>query len=179
MIERANNDLWKSQYLINPTSSRYFLNTDHQTPTVHGIDSRIVFLTLSDVLCVRCQYIGIHSRNVFLKRSGLILQKKIRKFAQNRQTDKQTDREFNYRGHSYPLWIVGGSGPITDNDCFFCIRIFSRDIFCRIQDFALRHRKPLKICQSFSKSGSESQIKICFVAPFLIEVCLKIETQTP
>ena len=28
------------------------------------------------------------------------------------QTDRQTDREFNYRGHSYPLWIVGGSGPI-------------------------------------------------------------------
>ena len=25
---------------------------------------------------------------------------------------KETDREFNYRGHSYPLWIVGGSGPI-------------------------------------------------------------------
>ena len=42
---------------------------------------------------------------------------KIRKFAQNKQTDKQTDRqtdrEFNYRGHSYPLWIVGGSRPIT------------------------------------------------------------------
>ena len=28
------------------------------------------------------------------------------------QTNKQRDREFNYRGHSYPLWIVGGSGPI-------------------------------------------------------------------
>ena len=28
------------------------------------------------------------------------------------QTDRQTDREFNYRGRSYPLWIVGGSGPI-------------------------------------------------------------------
>ena len=24
----------------------------------------------------------------------------------------QTDREFNYRGHSYPLWIVGVSGLI-------------------------------------------------------------------
>merc|ERR1711867_376935 len=31
----------------------------------------------------------------------------------DKQTDTQTDREFNYRGHSYPLWIVGGSGPIT------------------------------------------------------------------
>merc|ERR1711905_74718 len=29
------------------------------------------------------------------------------------QTHRQTNREFNYRGHSYPLWIVGGSGPIT------------------------------------------------------------------
>ena len=30
-----------------------------------------------------------------------------------RTTDReQTDREFNYRGHSYPLWIVGVSGPI-------------------------------------------------------------------
>ena len=37
---------------------------------------------------------------------------KIRKFAQNRQADKQTNRDFKYRGHSYPLWIVGGSGPI-------------------------------------------------------------------
>merc|ERR1712215_334112 len=63
--------------------------------TVHGINSRIIFLTLSDVLCVQCQYIGIHSRNVFLKRSGLILQKKIRKFAQNKQTNKQTDRQTN------------------------------------------------------------------------------------
>ena len=50
--------------------------------------------------------------NYRTNRSGLILQKKIRKFAQNRQTDTHTDREFNYRGHSYPLWISGGSGPI-------------------------------------------------------------------
>ena len=32
---------------------------------VHGIDSRIVFFILSDVWCVRCQYIGIHSDNVY------------------------------------------------------------------------------------------------------------------
>ena len=36
----------------------------------------------------------------------------IRKFAENKHTNRQTHREFNYRGHSYPLWIVGGSGPI-------------------------------------------------------------------
>ena len=40
----------------------------------------------------------------------------------SRQTDKhtnrQTDREFNYRGHSYPLWIVGGSGPIIYMDIY-------------------------------------------------------------
>ena len=28
------------------------------------------------------------------------------------RTDRQTDREFNYRGHSNPQWIVGLSGPI-------------------------------------------------------------------
>ena len=27
-----------------------------------------------------------------------------------RTENRQTDREFNYRGHSYPLWIVGGAG---------------------------------------------------------------------
>ena len=27
--------------------------------------------------------------------------------------NRQTDREFNYRGHSNPSWIVGMSGPIT------------------------------------------------------------------
>ena len=32
-----------------------------------------------------------------------------------RQEDKQTNRDFKYRGHSYPLWIVGGSGPIVTN----------------------------------------------------------------
>ena len=26
---------------------------------------------------------------------------------------ERANREFNYRGHSYPLWIVGGSGPIV------------------------------------------------------------------
>ena len=40
----------------------------------------------------------------------------IRKFAQNTQTNPQintqTNRDFKYRGHSYPLWIVGESGPI-------------------------------------------------------------------
>ena len=33
------------------------------------------------------------------------------------QTNKQRDREFNYRGHSYPLWIVGVSGPIYNKGC--------------------------------------------------------------
>ena len=28
------------------------------------------------------------------------------------QTDRYKDREFNYRGHSYPLWIVGVNKPI-------------------------------------------------------------------
>ena len=39
-------------------------------------------------------YIGIHSHNVFTNPSGLILHKKIRKFAHREQTDReQTDRE--------------------------------------------------------------------------------------
>ena len=36
----------------------------------------------------------------------------FRRTENREQTDRQTDREFNYRGHSYPLWIVGVSGPI-------------------------------------------------------------------
>ena len=47
---------------------------------------------------------------------GLILYwSRIRKFITHReQTEnrEQTDREFNYRGHSNPRWIVGLSGPI-------------------------------------------------------------------
>merc|ERR1712208_129841 len=41
------------------------MGPQYQAPIVHGIDSRIVFFTLSNVLCVRCQYIGIHSGNVY------------------------------------------------------------------------------------------------------------------
>jgi len=37
------------------------------------------------------------------------MRRRIRKFAQN----LQTNRDFKYRGHSYPLWIAGGSGPIS------------------------------------------------------------------
>ena len=71
---------------------------------------------------------NIANRNYCANRSGRVLQKKNVENLQrtdrqtsrqtdkqtNRQTNKQTDREFNYRGHSYPLWIVGGSGPITE-----------------------------------------------------------------
>ena len=72
----------------------------------------------------------IANRNYRANRSSLILQKKIRKFAQNKQTNKQTDkqtnkqtdkqtnkqtdREFKNRGHLIPcgLWIVRERGPI-------------------------------------------------------------------
>merc|ERR1711895_229026 len=37
----------------------------------------------------------IPKRNYLANRSGLILQKKIRKFAQNKQTNKQTNRQTN------------------------------------------------------------------------------------
>ena len=41
----------------------------------------------------------------------------IRKFAQNKQANKQANKHtkkqrFQIQSHSYPLWIVGGSGPI-------------------------------------------------------------------
>ena len=39
----------------------------------------------------------IANRNYRAKSSCLILLKKIRKFAENKQTNKQTDREFKYR----------------------------------------------------------------------------------
>ena len=37
-----------------------------------------------------------------------------KKFTDREQTEnrQRKDREFNYRGHSYPLWIVRVSGPI-------------------------------------------------------------------
>ena len=35
---------------------------------------------------------------------------------------------------------------------------------------------PSRSAKSFTKSGSESQIKICLLAIFLMEVCLKIDT---
>ena len=43
---------------------------------------------------------------------------RIRKFVTHRehtdrQIDRQTDREFNYRGHSNPRWIVGLSRLIN------------------------------------------------------------------
>ena len=43
----------------------------------------------------------------------------INKLENFRRTEnrEQTDREFNYRGHSYPLWIVGVSGPIYNKGC--------------------------------------------------------------
>ena len=35
---------------------------------------------------------------------------------------------------------------------------------------------PSRSAKSFTMYGSESQIKICFLANFLMEACLKIET---
>ena len=113
-------------------------NPHRQAPTVHGINSRIVFLTLSDVLCVRCQYIGIHSRNVFTNRSGLILQKKIRKFAEKKQTNRQTNRQtenskpeatlipMDRRGErANIILIIYKTASLTNTDSFMdCIPYF-------------------------------------------------------
>ena len=47
----------------------------YQTHIVHGIDSGIVSFRMDDVLCVQCQYIAIHSGNVyFLLIKGNILE---------------------------------------------------------------------------------------------------------
>merc|ERR1711867_150112 len=55
------------------------------------------------------RYIGIHSHNVLTNRSGLILQKKIRKFAENKQTDKQTENS-NTEATLIPCGSSGRAG---------------------------------------------------------------------
>ena len=65
--------------------------------TVNGLPVKrsVIFKSQSDpTFDMKPEYIGIHSHNVFTNPSGLIVHKKIRKFAENKQTDKQTDREF-------------------------------------------------------------------------------------
>ena len=102
----------------------------------------------------------IANRNYRAKRSGLILLKKIRKFAQNKQTNKQTDkqtnkqtdREFKYRGHSYPLWIVGVSGPI-DN-------LIKFDVFEEVDDCGQeRISSRWVVTQKEKADGQKSQVK--------------------
>ena len=91
--------------------------------------------------------------NYRANRSGLIMQKKIRKFAQNRQTDTHTDREFNYRGHSYPLWIVGGSGPIFSHE--FQSEFQKYNIISSIYSFTSHQRHPTLVitqCGNFSNN---------------------------
>ena len=66
-----------------------------------------------EVSCLFRFTLGANYRahGIQLRDGGLILcWRKIR--TDREQTDRQTDREFKYRGHSYPLWIVGGSWPI-------------------------------------------------------------------
>ena len=77
----------------------------------------------------------------------------------NRQTDKQTDRQTenskpeatlipvdcqgeraNYRGHSYPLWIVGGSGPILSGEQV--LRIANRIRLVHRYSFSQRFYEP-------------------------------------
>ena len=55
---------------------------------------------------------------------------KICPHTENRQTDRQrTDREFNYRGHSYPLWIVGVSGPIENQEHLHTLIMYLRQVW--------------------------------------------------
>ena len=87
-----------------------------QAPTVHGINSRIVFLPWA-MFCVYDANTSVFILGTFYwTAAALYCRKKLENLMRtNRQTDRHTDREFNYRGHSYPLWIVGGSGPICKN----------------------------------------------------------------
>ena len=54
--------------------------------------------------------IFIHSHNVFTNHSGLILQKKIRKFAQNKQTNRQTNKQTENSNTETTLIPCGSSG---------------------------------------------------------------------
>merc|ERR1711895_296892 len=106
----------------NPPASRDPPTRTTKHPLYTALILESFFLTLSDVLCVRCQYIGIHSRNVFLNRSGLILQKKIRKFAENRQAHKQTNRQTensNTEATLIPCGSSGGAGQLNSSSKHF------------------------------------------------------------
>ena len=57
---------------------------------------------------------------VFWSATALYCRKKLENLPKtsrqaDKQTNTQTDREFKYRDHSYPLWIVGESGPTCDS----------------------------------------------------------------
>merc|ERR1712112_641812 len=54
-------------------------------------------------------YIGIHSHNVFTNPSGLILHKKIRKFAHRQSEIKQTNREHSENSKTEATLIPCGS----------------------------------------------------------------------
>ena len=59
----------------------------------------------------------IPNRNYRANCSGLILQKKIRKFAQNIQTSKQTNTQrFQKQRPPYPLWSVDRRGTRANNN---------------------------------------------------------------
>ena len=65
---------------------------------------------------------------------------------------------------------------ITDNDCFFVSGYLVEIYFVGSRILLGDIGDPSRSAKSFTKYGSESQIKICFLANFLMEVCLKIET---
>ena len=70
----------------------------YQIHIVHGIESGIVSFRMDNVLCVQCQYIAIHSRNVYFllikgnileinKRGDRGIRRIIRKISQNKHTE--------------------------------------------------------------------------------------------
>ena len=99
------------------TNNSLSLNTTGQrskklrfTPAAKSFST---FITVRLVVCLK---IHLAANSIVTRATITWRRPEIRKFAQNtpthRSTDRSTDREFNYRGHSYPLWIVGVSGPI-------------------------------------------------------------------
>ena len=89
----------------------------YQAHIVYGIDSRLVIFTLSDVLCVRCQYSEYFRNwnewNANTANTRMNEMKWNEWNGENLQTSRQrtdreqrTIREFKNWGHSNPLWIV-------------------------------------------------------------------------
>jgi len=120
MIERANNDLWKSQYLINPTSSR-----DPPTRTTkHPLYTALILESFFWSWVMFCVYDANTSVFIlgtfFWSAAALHCRNKLENLP---RTDKQTNRQTNKQRIQkqrppYPLWSVDRRG--TRANYIFC-----------------------------------------------------------